>query len=193
MNEPLLELIRAIDFVARKHSLQRRKGSLREPYVNHVIEVSCLLAEACRGDDLTLIIGGVLHDTVEDTGTSVEELRNLFGDEVAELVEEVTDDRSLSRSTRRELQVRNARRKSERARMIKIADKTSNLRSLLFSPPQGWDRARKTEYAEWARTVVQECRGVSPELEGQFASTYKELLSSLSGGPSESQSESSSA
>ena len=172
MNEDVLALTRALIFAARKHSDQRRKGAAAEPYVNHLAEVALLVAEATEGRDVEAVVAALLHDTLEDTRTTREELEREFGPEVAAVVAEVTDDKGLPKAERKRLQVEHAARKSDRAKLVKIADKTSNLRSILESPPLGWDRARRREYFEWSRRVVAGCRGVSPRLEGWFDSAY---------------------
>jgi len=172
--------MRAVDFAARKHSDQRRKGRAKEPYINHLTEVACLVAEATAGQDLVAVLGAILHDTIEDTNTMPTELAATFGDDVAKVVAEVTDDKRLPKHERKLLQIGSAARKSARARLIKIADKTSNLRSLIESPPEGWDRGRKRQYLEWAARVVQECRGASPWLEARFDEVYRRGANLLS-------------
>jgi (p)ppGpp synthase/HD superfamily hydrolase len=165
---PVLLFARALDFAARKHVHQRRKGELAEPYVNHLSDVARLLAAATNGEDVTVVIAGLLHDTLEDTETSVGELAKEFGQEVAELVAEVTDDKSLPKAERKRLQIETAPHKSERARMIKLADKTSNLHSLISSPPRDWSAERIRDYIDWAGKVVAGCRGINPYLEAEF-------------------------
>ncbi len=140
----------------------------KEPYINHLAEVARLLADATDGDDLDLVLAGLLHDTIEDTNTTFEELVTEFGAVVADLVAEVTDDKKLKKADRKRRQVETAPNKSDRAKMIKIADKTSNLRSINESPPSDWSLERKREYFEWARKVVAGCRGVNAKLEGWF-------------------------
>ena len=164
----IVEVTRALDFAARKHAAQRRKGILAEPYVNHLAEVALLLAEATDGGDPGLVAAGLLHDTLEDTPTSRAELAAAFGEEVARLVEEVTDDKTLDRERRKLLQVQEAPRKSLRARMINIADKIANLRSIADSPPLGWSSRRKQEYVAWARQVAEACGRTNERLEMQF-------------------------
>jgi len=165
---PVLLFARALDFAARKHVHQRRKGELAEPYVNHLSDVARLLAEATKGEDIAVVIAGLLHDTIEDTETTFAELTREFGQEVADLVSEVTDDKTLPKAERKRLQVETAPKKSARARMIKLADKTSNLHSMIASPPKEWSSQRKREYIEWAGHVAAGCRGVSPYLESEF-------------------------
>ena len=95
MSTDLVKLAHAADYAARQHIAQRRKGERAEPYVNHLIEVAALLAEATAGEDVVLLMGGLLHDTLEDTDATYEDLEQRFGPEVAALVAEVTDDKSL--------------------------------------------------------------------------------------------------
>jgi GTP diphosphokinase / guanosine-3',5'-bis(diphosphate) 3'-diphosphatase len=128
-----------------------RKGARAEPYVNHLVEVARLLADATSGDDPALVAAGLLHDTLEDTCTTFEELEREFGADVAGLVQEVTDNKNLKKEERKRLQIETAGKKSPRARLIKIADKTSNLRSILSSPPTDWSTRRKREYFDWAK------------------------------------------
>lgn len=159
---------RAADFAARRHADQRRKGTAREPYVNHLAEVATLLAESVEAPNAWLIAAGWLHDSIEDTGTTHRELADLFGPVVADLVAEVTDDKSLPKAERKRLQVERAPHKSPDAKAIKIADKISNLRSLASSPPDGWDRAQLLDYVTWAERVVAGCRGTNAALESIF-------------------------
>jgi (p)ppGpp synthase/HD superfamily hydrolase len=173
MNLALVDFTRALDFAARKHRDQRRKGAAAEPYVKHLAEVANLVAEVTEGKDPLLVLGALLHDTLEDTNTTPEELANAFGVEAAQLVAEVTDDKRLPKRERKRLQVETARGKSKRAKLIKIADKTSNLRSIISSPPKDWNRQRKREYFDWAAKVVEECRGVNARLEQCFDEAYR--------------------
>ena len=168
MSSDLVLLARAADYAARQHVAQRRKGERAEPYINHLTEVASLLAEATGGDDVVLLMGGLLHDTLEDTDSTYEDLVERFGPEVAALVAEVTDDKSLPKQERKRLQIEKTLGKSTRAKLLKIADKTSNLRSLVTSPPAGWPLERLREYVVWARDVVRSCRGLNPRLEAAF-------------------------
>ncbi|MBM3151884.1 MAG: HD domain-containing protein [Gammaproteobacteria bacterium] len=174
MNEDTLLIASALDFAARKHVHQRRKGVDKEPYVNHLAEVARLLAEATDGADANLVAAGLLHDTIEDQGVRYEELVEAFGRDIADLVREVTDDKTLEKAERKRLQVEHAPHKSERARMLKIADKTSNLRAICNSPPAEWSEQRKREYFDWAGRVVAGCRGVNDRLEAAFDAAWKQ-------------------
>ncbi len=168
MANAVVDLLRALEFAARKHRDQRRKGLAAEPYVNHLAEVTRMLAEATGGGDPVLLIGGLLHDTIEDTATTPEELEREFGHEVADLVVEVTDDKTLPKKERKRLQIERAREASTRAKLLKLADKTANVRSIVHSPPRGWDRDRKLAYLRWAEGVIAHCRGVNAQLESTF-------------------------
>jgi (p)ppGpp synthase/HD superfamily hydrolase len=171
----IVEVTHALDFAARKHAAQRRKGILAEPYVNHLAEVALLLAEATDGGDPGLVAAGLLHDTLEDTMTSRGELAAEFGEDVALLVEEVTDDRTLDREQRKLQQIVGAPGKTLRARMIKIADKIANLRSIAESPPLGWSSRRKHEYIAWARQVVAACGRTNARLEALFEEAARKV------------------
>ena len=175
----LLLVVRAADFAARRHVGQRRKGAAAEPYINHLSEVAGLLAEASRGRDAVLIAAGFLHDVIEDTPTTPEEVVALFGPEVAAVVLEVTDDKTLAKAERKRLQVETAGSKSRRARLLKIADKTSNLRALAASTPAGWDRARLADYVDWAEQVVARCRGLDESLERAFDAAAAEARAAI--------------
>jgi len=105
----------AADYAARQHIAQRRKGERAEPYINHLTEVAALLAEATDGDDVVLLMGGLLHDTLEDTDSTYEDLVERFGSDVAALVAEVTDDKSLPKEERKRLQIAKTAGKSRRA------------------------------------------------------------------------------
>ena len=177
MNEhPMMALARVYHFAATRHVQQRRKGEAAEPYMNHLTEVAELVAVATRGSDPDVIIAAVLHDTVEDTETTLEDIGAEFGERVAGLVAEVTDDKSLPKQTRKDLQIEHAAHASRGAQIIKLADKTSNLRALASSPPQGWSDEGIAEYVDWAGRVVNACRGADRGLAAEFdkaASVFK--------------------
>ncbi len=181
-SSPSAELLRAANFAAQRHAQQRRKGAAGEPYVNHLLEVAGMLADATGGSDTNLLIAALLHDTVEDVQVSREEIEREFGADVAGLVLEVTDDKSLPKARRKALQVEHAPHKSGRARMLKIADKISNLRALVTSPPPDWSLERKAEYFEWASQVVAGCRGQNAALDALFDAAHREGIAALGRG-----------
>jgi GTP diphosphokinase / guanosine-3',5'-bis(diphosphate) 3'-diphosphatase len=163
---PSAFLLRAAAFAADKHRDQRRKGADASPYINHPIAVANVLAQA-GVDNLVVLAAALLHDTIEDTDSSREEIERLFGRQVASVVAEVTDDKSLSKADRKRLQVEHAATISDEAKLIKLADKICNVRDMVESPPD-WPIERKREYFEWAKEVVDRLRGVSPTLEALF-------------------------
>jgi len=169
-------ILAAARFAAEKHAGQKRKGRAAEPYVNHVIEVAELIAAASNPFDENLVIAGLLHDTIEDTGVSADELAQRFGSDVATLVMEVTDDKSLPKETRKALQVQTAPHKSPRAQTLKLADKISNLRAIQASPPADWSEERKREYFEWARQVVSGFTSPNLSLKAEFDRTYEKFV-----------------
>ena len=161
-------LLDAVEFAALKHRDQRRKDADASPYVNHPIGVAHLIAEVGGVTDLNALVAAVLHDTIEDTETTVDELDRRFGSQVRRIVEELTDDKTLEKSVRKELQVEHARSLSASAKLVKIADKIMNVRDVTDSPPADWGLARRVDYFDWAERVVVGCRGVNPHLEGVF-------------------------
>lgn len=165
-------VLRALDFAARRHVDQRRKGPGQEPYLNHLVEVTLLLADTGGVTDPSILAAAALHDTVEDTGTAPAELEALFGPHIAALVGEVTDDKSLPKEERKRRQVAHAPHASRPAQQIKLADKISNLRALTAAPPVGWSPQRQHEYLTWAAAVVAGCRGANPALETLFTKTH---------------------
>lgn len=162
------KLLEAIAFAAKKHTNQRRKNVDASPYINHPIEVAALLADDGGVTDTELLVAAILHDTVEDTKTTFEEIEEQFGAAVRDLVAEVTDDKRLEKHQRKALQIENAPHKSDRAKQLKIADKTCNVRDIDADNPAGWERTRRIAYLKWAQQVVDHCRGVNPKLERRF-------------------------
>ena len=175
----ILLIARAWNFSAERHAKQKRKGDAQEPYVNHLAEVAELVATATEGRDANLVAAAVLHDTVEDTATLPGELASIFNADVADLVSEVTDDKRIDKAERKRLQVEHAAAKTARAKIRKLADKTSNLRSLAKSPPADWSLERKREYLAWAREVVQGLRGTNAWLETRFDEAAEQLARAL--------------
>lgn len=170
-DNPARELLRAVRFAACKHRDQRRKGMDASPYINHPIEVAELISRVGEVDDQAVLIAAILHDTVEDTETEPADIEREFGSEVRELVAEVTDDKNLQKARRKQLQIEHAPHISDRAKLIKIADKTCNVRDVAHSPPPDWSEERRSEYLDWASRVVAGCRGVNRQLERYFDET----------------------
>ena len=167
-------LIKALAFAADKHRNQRRKDADASPYINHPIDLANVLTNEEGIEDERVLMAAVLHDTIEDTETTEQELAKLFGQEVAAIVLEVTDDKSLAKAERKRLQVEHASAISRRAKLVKLADKICNLRDIVGSPPADWPVERKQEYFDWAKAVIDGMRGVHPELERVFDEVYRE-------------------
>lgn len=174
-------LLKAVAFSAARHRNQRRKGAEAFPYINHPLEVAEMLASVAAVADLDTLVAAVLHDTIEDTGTSGEEIETLFGRKVRIIVEEVTDDKRLPKELRKRLQAERAPRLSNPAKLIRIADKISNIQELMHSPPQHWSAQRRREYLEWARGVVDGCLGVNEALEHRFNDVIRQARAVLAG------------
>jgi guanosine-3',5'-bis(diphosphate) 3'-pyrophosphohydrolase len=165
-------LLKAIHFSADKHRDQRRKDVPRSPYINHPIEVAEILWEAGGVRDAVTLVAAVLHDTLEDTETTPDEIRGLFGEEVLSVVLEVSDDKSLPSPVRKRLQIEHAPHISSRAKLVKLADKICNLYDLIYSPPARWTLERRQTYVVWTEQVVAGLRGTNARLEKE----YDELL-----------------
>jgi guanosine-3',5'-bis(diphosphate) 3'-pyrophosphohydrolase len=161
-------LLRAARFAADRHRLQRRKDADASPYINHPLAVADTLARVGGVTDAAVLAAAILHDTIEDTDTTPEELERRFGADVRALVEELTDDKRLDKAVRKELQVTHAAATSARARLIKLGDKICNVEDITRTPPLSWDLARRREYLEWAARVVAGCRGTNAALEARF-------------------------
>ncbi len=164
--------VRAVHFAADKHRDQRRKDAKASPYINHPIALAQVLSEEAGITDVDVLSAAILHDTIEDTHTTPDELRTHFGHRITDIVLEVTDDKSLSKEQRKMLQIEHASHKSPEARLVKLADKICNLRDILSSPPSDWTLERKQEYFEWAAQVIDGLRGSNTQLEAIFDVTF---------------------
>lgn len=165
----VVKVTKAACFAAQAHAKQTRKGAAAGPYINHLAEVAALVAEATGGSDADLVVAAWLHDAAEDCGVTREAIASRFGEDVAALVLEVTDDKSLPKDVRKRRQVETVAAKSRRARLLKLADKTSNVTAIVESPPADWPEERLEAYVRWAVEVVDAgCRGLDEELESGF-------------------------
>ena len=168
LSENTGQLFEAIRFAADKHRNQRRRDNAKSPYINHPIEVVQLLWKVGGVRDVNVLLAAILHDTVEDTDTRPEEISDRFGEEVRSLVLEVTDDKSLPKSERKRLQIETAPHKSYGAKLIKLADKSCNVRNLISMPPVDWSLERRREYLLWTEKVVAGLRGTNAALEEYY-------------------------
>ena len=173
VNSSLSMILTAAEFAAHKHRDQRRKDAAASPYINHPLALASILGSEGEVTDPVTIAAALLHDTVEDTETTPAELESVFGREVAQVVAEVTDDKSLPRTDRKRLQIEHAGHLSERAKLVKLADKIANIRDVAASPPSDWSLERRREYFDWAKRVVDELGQVSPILRTAFDSAYR--------------------
>lgn len=181
MSIVLADFIHAVSFSAKKHKDQRRKGSMNIPYVNHPIEVANLLAKTAGTEDLVLLTAAVLHDTLEDTRTEPEEIEDIFGHEVLAVVLEVTDDMTLPKEIRKQKQIESAAYLSQRAKLIRIADKVCNVLDILQTKYH-WTTPQKRNYISWTIKVTDRCKGINSPLDQAFLNAIycaKEILGDL--------------
>ena len=164
----LNNLLHAASFAAQRHTGQKRKGERGEPYINHPLEVANLIANIGGVTDIDVLMAAILHDTVEDCGVTGDEIEEKFGNTVAGYVLEVTDDKGLPKHERKQLQIEHAPHLTYGAKVIKLADKISNVRDVIASPAEDWDKQRRVEYVQWAVNVVAGLRGASDQLDELF-------------------------
>ncbi|KAH9488959.1 Guanosine-3',5'-bis(diphosphate) 3'-pyrophosphohydrolase MESH1 [Bulinus truncatus] len=175
------DIIRCVNFSALKHKDQRRKDENQTPYVNHVIGVAYILTNEAGVSDVSVIQAALLHDTIEDTDTSFYELQAEFGEDVASLVQELTDDKSLSKEERKHQQIMNSSKSSYRAKLVKLADKLYNLRDLRRAIPVGWTKERVDEYFQWAAQIYHYDNRNKSEFFGLFYITLFIFVSYFAG------------
>jgi len=176
----------ALSFASKMHSTQRRKDNRDTPYINHPIDVAKMLVTVGGITDTDVLAAAILHDTVEDTEATVEDIERLFGKRIRGFVMECTDDKSLPKQERKRLQVLNAPHKSTEAKCIKMADKISNVRDIGEFPPVLWTKARLVEYLEWTEKVVKGLRGANPQLEELYDKTLEHAKTSVAARTEES-------
>lgn len=169
----LPELLQAAKFAAKKHHGQHRKGADADPYIVHPLDVAHLLTNIGKVEDYDILIAAVLHDTVEDTGTSRDEIVELFGEKVASIVAEVTDDKSLPKAERKQKQIEHAPHISDEAKQLKMCDKISNITDIMNNPPADWSNQRRLEYIGWGEKVFAGLRGANENLENYFDELVK--------------------
>uniref|UniRef100_A0A915E4H1 Guanosine-3',5'-bis(diphosphate) 3'-pyrophosphohydrolase MESH1 n=1 Tax=Ditylenchus dipsaci TaxID=166011 RepID=A0A915E4H1_9BILA len=175
--EDMALVMKASDFAARRHRFQKRKDVRGTPYVNHCIGVAYILTNEAKVYDGATLAAALLHDTVEDTKTTFEEILEHFGQEVCDLVKECTDDKSLPKDKRKQLQVQHAAGHSHKAKLIKLADKLYNLRDCERVIPVGWTPQRTRQYFKWAKEVVAGLKGTNDALEMALDDVINRYLS----------------
>ena len=174
-------LLKAVHFASEKHRHQKRKDEKASPYITHPIEVAELLSTIGKVTDIETLCAALLHDTIEDTDATKEELEREFGKPITSLVLELSDDKSLPKQKRKRLQIETAAKKSHGAKLIKLADKIANVRNLIESPPANWDEKRKFEYVEWAKEVINQIRGTNSALEKLFNDLHRQASERFAG------------
>ena len=167
-------LLKAFRFAAEKHKHQRRKDAEASPYINHPIQVTETLWWIGEVRDTDLLLAAILHDTIEDTDATPEEIQTEFGETVLHIVLEVTDDKKLSQKERKQRQVETAPYKTHHAKMLKLADKICNVRELIDAPPPNWSLERRREYLLWTERVVAGLRGSNEKLENLYDALLRE-------------------
>jgi guanosine-3',5'-bis(diphosphate) 3'-pyrophosphohydrolase len=165
-------ILRALAFAAQKHRDQRRKDVVCSPYINHPISLADILCNEAGVEDPEVLCAAVLHDTIEDTETTEGELEAAFGPAICRIVMEVTDDERLPKDERKRLQIEHAEGLSDKAKLVKLADKITNLRVMAHSPPPDWGLERRREYFDWGKKVIDKIRGIHPKLEALFDEAY---------------------
>lgn len=170
----LKQLSKAIVFASHKHCNQRRKDSKNSPYINHPLSVMNRLIQAnvFNRDTLT---AAVLHDTIEDTNTTNDEIVQMFGQNVANIVLECSDDKSLPKEVRKQKQIEHAEHVSTEAKLVKLVDKLDNLEDLLNNPPTGWSDKEINGYAYWCYAVHQKIKGINEILDDQFCELFEKF------------------
>lgn len=172
-------ILKALKFAAEKHRHQRRKDAAGSPYINHPIEVAEKIWNVGEHGDVNTICAALLHDTVEDTDATFEEVDKEFGKVIGDMVREVTDDKSLPKAVRKQKQVEHAPHLSLGAKHIKLGDKASNVKDIHRTPPPDWSKERKAEYLSWTESIITTIRGTNPRMEEMYFEILTEARKSL--------------
>ena len=165
-------IMMAAKYASIQHKNQRRKDSEKTPYINHPIDVAEFLTSNDVNDRET-IVGGILHDVIEDTDGTYDEIKNLFGENVAKIVEECSDDKKLNKIMRKRLQIEHAASISDKAKLVKLADKYSNISGLLETPPASWSKDEITGYVYWGFAVCKQLSGINSKIDEQILNLFK--------------------
>jgi guanosine-3',5'-bis(diphosphate) 3'-pyrophosphohydrolase len=177
MTSKISDLARA--FAAEQHRGQLRKGATGNPYFNHVVEVAEMVGNAIRASDDNLVAAALLHDVIEDSEATRGSLAEMFNEDIADLVGELTDEEGLGEEARRQAQIEHASDLSDRAKIVKIADKISNIEEMHRDPPAGWSIGKRLAYLEWGEAVVMQLQGACPILEDRFRESARALREQL--------------
>ncbi|KPM04356.1 guanosine-3',5'-bis(diphosphate) 3'-pyrophosphohydrolase MESH1-like protein [Sarcoptes scabiei] len=172
-------LMKATDFAAKAHRKQLRKDG-ETPYINHPIGVANILASVGKISDPNILISALLHDTVEDTAVTFDEIEKNFGSKVRSIVEELTIDKTLPKHERKQLEIENASKCCDEAKLIKMADKLHNLEDLLERNPIGWSEQRVQNYFEWSAKIIENLLNMNVEIENRCRMILSQRNVSLS-------------
>jgi (p)ppGpp synthase/HD superfamily hydrolase len=170
----MFKLIDAINYATQQHTNQRRKNNTKDPYINHPIEVMYILA-SCGITDINTLCGAVLHDTIEDTESTQKEIETYFGPEVCTIVVECSDDKSLDKVKRKQLQIKHLEHVCDETKLVKLADKYSNVKSLLVDPPQNWSNDEIIGYVRWSFIICQKLYGLNEELDEKMKHVFMDF------------------
>jgi (p)ppGpp synthase/HD superfamily hydrolase len=178
MQETEAEFIaRARMFAIQAYEGLCRRNRARTPLWMHAEEVAALVAQA--GGSAAEIAAAWLHDVVEDTPYTIDDIRRMFGDEVAELVDGLTDPEEFAGMPTKERKLRQAERvvaKPHGVKRVKIADQISNVSSLIVDAPFDWPSSKSLAYAEGAAAIVSACAEASVSLAEEFTRIYVECV-----------------
>ena len=166
------KVFQALIFAADKHKNQRRKDLENTPYINHPIEVANFLIKHGITDS-NIIICALLHDTIEDTNTSFEEIKELFGEEIALTVRDCTDNKKLDKITRKKEQIEHAKYIRNNAKLVKLADKYSNISMLAINPPSKWSPEEIIGYTHWGYAVCKNLFGINEKIDKTVSDMFK--------------------
>lgn len=169
-------LLKAVDFAAYKHRNQRRKNDKKSPYIEHPIHVAYTLSQ-CDILDVNVLCGSLLHDTVEDTDTTLNDIETIFGKKIVTIVNDVTDDKSLSKIERKRLQIEHTQGSGilYESKLVKLGDKFSNLSSLSSSPPVTWSSDEIQGYALWCYRVCLNLRNINSMMDKLLGTIFDDF------------------
>ena len=175
-----VNVTKAETFAREAHKDHVRNDEAKTPYVHHLEEVAGLVEKSGGTDNE--IAAAWLHDTVEDTKTTGEDIKNNFGEEIAEIVYGLTDlpeflvlplkDRKLKQAER-------VKSESTSVRRVKLADQTSNVKIVGERHLDGFTHNDKINYIEGAWAIAQMCKGISSFLDDEFQRRYQEAKNNL--------------
>ncbi len=175
INNEMAKVVRAAYFAGEKHKDQRRSDKEETPYINHPLELASILVDEGMVDNVDVICAALLHDTIEDTDTTAEELITVFGPTVAGIVLEVTNDMTQSSANRRIQEAAKIPKLSVHAKLVKLADKIANIRDISTMPPVGWTLEKKQAYFDFSLSIAEQAKDASPVLYDLFVRDYRRL------------------